>query len=497
MKRKHATTVGCGMTAVGLIFLAGCTVGPDYAAPTMTTQASFVGSTDGSHDAPGAVAGVPTGVGQSPADLSSWWTAFGDKTLTGLISTALEANHDLRLAVARLEESRALVGVARADKGVQIDANADARRTRASETTTNGGRFESDEDDEYSVGASASWEIDFFGRVKRSVEAATADLDAAEATVGDARVLVAADVAQRYVDLRGAQERLAVNLRAVAVREQTLDLAKALVKSGLAADLDVAQAEAELAQRRADTPTFEAQIRQNAYAIAVLCGKSPADMLDLAQTAGSVPVAPAALATGAPADLLMRRPDLRAAERRVAAATARIGVATADLYPRFSLLGSFSLQAANPADLYDLDSRTYSFGPGVTWSVFTNGRVRSNIAAADARTKASLVEYEKAVLIAIREAEDALIGLSSERRRFDALGQSVEANKRAVDLAEALYKTGLSALTPVLDNQRRYYDAQDQAVQSRTAVTRNAVSVYKALGGGWTPVSRASALANP
>ncbi len=464
-----------GLSAASLVLLAGCTVGPDYVKPQIPTPAGFAAVTEAAAAAP------------APADLAAWWTTLGDETLTSLIASAMTSNHDIRLAVARLDESRAIVGVARADRGVQVGASADVTRSRESETTTNGGRFRSDEGDNYRLGANASWELDFFGRVRRSIEAANADLDAAEASVEDARVLIAADVAQRYVDLRGAQQRLEVNRRAIFVREQTLELSMALLKSGLAAEFDVAQAEAELSLRKASSPAFEALIRQNAHALAVLCGKSPAELLSLAQSSGQIPVPPASLSLGAPADLLMRRPDLRRAERQLAAATARIGIATADLYPRFSLLGSFSTEAANTGDLFDMDSRAYSFGPSMSWSVFSNGRVRASIDAADARTTQSLIQYERAVLVAIREAEDALVGLSSERARLDALQASVQANERAVELAESLFKTGLSALTPVLDNQRRLYDAEDQAAQSRTSVASNAISVYKALGGGWSP----------
>lgn len=477
-------------TAAALALLAGCTVGPEYAKPGITIPGSFTAGQEVSANLPHDDSkGAPPQPAQQPsartADLATWWTTMGDDTLTQLIGSALAANHDIRLAVARLDESRALVGIARADRGVQIDADARAGRSRFSETTTNGARFKADEDDDLRVGIGASWELDFFGRVRRSVEAASAELDAAEASVADAHVVIAADVAQRYVELRGAQQRLDVNRRAIAVREQTLELSRALLKTGLAAEFDVAQAEAELASRRASSPVFEAIIRQNAHALAVLCGKSPADLLELTSTTAPIPVPPASLTLGVPADLLMRRPDLRRAERQLAAATARIGVATADLYPRFSLLGSFAMQSANAGDLADLDSRSYSFGPSMTWSVFNNGRVRSNIDAADARTTQTLISYEQSVLVAIREAEDALVGLSSERVRLDALQAAVKSNERAVELAESLFKTGLSALTPVLDNQRRLYDAEDQAAQSRAAVATNAVAVYRALGGGW------------
>lgn len=480
-------------SAALLVALAGCTVGPDYVAPTVETPAAFTGaeSTPVNPDQAQAAPALDATL------LAQWWAQLNDPVLSGLVESSIATNHDVRLAVARLDEVRALLGVARADRSVQINANAGANRSRISENTTNGGRFESDEDDDYSVGASASWEIDFFGRVRRSVEAARADLDAAEASVQDAQVLVTAEVARLYVELRGAQARLDVNLRAMTVRQQTLDLAQSLVRAGLSAELDVAQAEAELATRRAETPALEALIRQNAQALAVLCGKAPGELLSLVREPAPIPAAPETLATGAPAELLMRRPDLRRAERQIAAATARIGVATADLYPRFTLGGSFSMQAANPGDLYDLDSRAYSFGPAMSWSVFNGGRVRSNIDAADARTTQALISYERAVLVAIRETEDALVGWSKERLRLAALREAVAADQRAVELAEALVKSGLSSLTPVLDNQRRLYEAEDQAVQSQLAVTRNAILVYKALGGGWTPPAQPTATRNP
>lgn len=457
-----------------LALLAGCTVGPDYVKPEIATPPAF-------QNAPTAPATA------DPQAVAAWWGNLKDPALTSIIETALAANHDVRLAVARLDEARALLGVSRAARGPSVDANASADRSRSSETTPNGGRFKSDEDDTYTVGAGASWELDFFGRVRRSVEASQADLDAAEASVHDAQVLIAAEVARRYVDLRGAQKRLEVNQQAVKVRQESLDLSKALVRTGLSAELDVAQAEAEVASRQAAAPAFETLILQNAQALAVLCGKHASELLPLVNDPALIPAAPEALAVGAPAELLMRRPDLRRAERNLAAATARIGVATADLYPRFNLLGNFSLSAANPGDLYDLDSRGYSFGPSMTWSVFSNGRVRSNIDAADARTRQSLISYEKSVLVAVREVEDGLVAWSKERVRLSSLEKAVAADQRAVELAQSLLKSGLSSLTPVLDNQRRLYEAQDQSVQSQIAVTQNAILVYKAMGGGWTP----------
>lgn len=468
------------MTAASLILSAGCAVGPEYSPPKTGMPDAFSSVGDVNESGPGT-----RGASTDAADTARWWERFGDPALTRLVERSLASNHDVRLAVERLDEARAAVGLARSDELPAVSASGSATRSRGSSNTA--GPFKSDENDSYSIGVGASWEPDFFGRIRRGVEAAAADLDAAGESVNDARVLVAAEVVRRYSDLRGAQQRLDVARRAIAVRQQTLDLVNSMVKAGLSAEFDVAQAQAELSSRQAAVPSLEATIRQNAHSIAVLTGEAPGSLVQTLAASGPIPAAPGVLAVGAPADLLMRRPDLRRAERAIAAATARVGVATADLYPRFTILGSFSLEASNPGDLYDLSSRSYSFGPGVSWSVFNNGKVRSGIAAADSRARQSLISYDKAVLTALREAEDALVGLGKEQDRLASLSQSVASNRRAVELAESLYKSGLSSLTPVLDNQRRLYEAEDQFVLGQLAVTERVVDTYKALGGGWEP----------
>lgn len=474
LNRLHASA------AAALVIAAGCSVGPEYAPPKTDVPSLFSSLADVSASGPGT-----RSASADAADTARWWERFGDPELTKLVERSLASNHDVRLAVERLDEARAAVGLARSDELPAVTAEGSATRSRGSSNTP--GPFRSDENDLYSAGLSASWEIDFFGRVRRGVEAAAADLDAAGESVNDARVLVAAEVVRRYSDLRGSQQRLEVARRAIAVRQQTLDLVNSMVKAGLSAEFDVAQAQAELSSRQAVIPTIEAVIRQNSHAISVLTGEAPGALVDKLAASGPIPAAPGTLAVGAPADLLMRRPDLRRAERSIAAATARVGVATADLYPRFTIAGSLSLEASNPGDLYDLSSRSYSFGPGVSWSVFNNGKVRSGIAAADSRARQSLLAYDKAVLSALREAEDALVGLGKEQDRLASLSQAVASNRRAVELAESLYKSGLSSLTPVLDNQRRLYEAEDQLVLGQLAVTERVVDTYKALGGGWEP----------
>lgn len=471
------------LSALSLVLLAGCAVGPDYTPPTISTPPAFSSPASSQTNADQVLK-----VAQDPAEVARWWERLSDPTLTSLIEAALARNNDVRLAVARLDESRALLGLSRASELPSVDADAGMERSRPSENTA-GPKFQTEEDDLYRAGLSASWELDFFGRVRRGVEAARADLQAAEASIDDARVLVAAGVANAYAELRAAQQRLAVARRAVEVRTQSLELAKARANAGLSADLDVAQAEAEVHLRLASIPGFEATIAQRANQIAVLLGGSSAELISQLATPATLPATPPAIAVGIPADLLTRRPDLRRAERQVAAATARIGVATGDLYPRFSLGGNFSLRAANPGDLYDLDSRAYGFGPSLTWSVFNNGRVRANIDAADARTRQAIISYEQAVLSAIRDAEDAIIGLVKEQTRRAALRRAVEADVRAVELATSLYRSGLTDMSSVLENQRRLYEAEDQLVVSELAVVQNVIASYRALGGGWEPAT--------
>ncbi|MEK6700856.1 MAG: efflux transporter outer membrane subunit [Planctomycetota bacterium] len=462
-----------------LTLIAGCTVGPDYVAPKFDAPAAFAGlSATGTPNATITTAAAET------ADAALWWTRLGDAKLAALIEKALDANHDVRLAVARLDEVRALYGVAKADQWPQVNASADASRYKNSEKL-GGPIFLDGERSRFEVGLNASWELDFFGRVRRGVEAAQADLDAGVEGIRDARVLVASEVALAYTDLRGAQARLAVAQRAVSTRNDSLGLAKALLKAGLSSEFDVAQAEGELASRRASVPAFEAQIAQACHRVALLLGQPASALYPELLEPSPIPTASGVVAVGTPSELLRRRPDIRRAERQIAAANARIGVATGELYPKFSLLGSFSLQASNPDELFDLNSRAYSFGPSASWSVFNAGRVRSNIDAADARTHQALLTYERTVLGAIRDAEDSLISLIKEQSRLVSLKEAVVADQRAVDLATSLFKSGLSGLSPVLDNQRRQYDAEDQVVLSELAVAQSLIRVYKSLGGGW------------
>jgi len=482
----------CALTPAAL--LTACTVGPEYAEPTVARPEQWATPPEGglSADAPDA------------EQIRTWWRALGDPALDGLVTAAMAGNLDLKAARARVVEARALRGVIEADGLPQLDATGGYTRRRASENVKfgggaggGGGGGNTEETDLFTAGFDATWELDVFGRVRRGVQAADADILAAEATRQDVLVTLLAEVARNYVELRAFQQRRAIAESNIRVQQETVNLSKARFDAGLSSELDLKRAEAQLATTRAAIPTFAAGIRGAAHRLAVLTGRPPGALLDELTASGPIPSVPATARVGGPADLLRRRPDVRAAERRVAAASARVGVATADLYPRFTLNGSLSLEASTVGDLVDANSRAFSIGPSVRWAIFSGGRIRANIAAADARLDAVAAQYEAAVLAALENAETAIVNYAREQDRRDSLRRAVEAEQRAVALATELFSKGLTDFFSVLDTQRQLFALQDQLVESERTVTANLIAVYKALGGGWDADLPAEAEATP
>lgn len=477
-------------SAAGLVSTLGaCRVGPDYQGPpAVETPDAF----DAAALADAAPAGdVRTAPTAGEAEVSRWWAAFDDPMLTSLVERALAANLDLRTAAARVTEARALAGVARADLLPSVDAAAGVSRSRNSENTQQGGFTGGEEQDLFRAGFDASWELDFFGRVRRGVDAAFADYEASVEDLRDVRVTLTAEVATAYAELRGAQQRLAVARRSVAARVSNVELAEARFKARLVSELDVAQARAEVATRRAIIPALEAQVRQTIHRLSVLLGRPPAALVDELSPDGAIPAAPTSVMVGLPSDLLRRRPDIRRAERQLAAQVERVGAATADLFPRFSLTGSFFQETNNVAELVELNSRSWSIGPSLRWPVFDRGRLTRAIEAQTARESAAAAAYERAVLGAFADVDNALTGLVKEQSRRVALRESVAANSRVVELATTLYTAQLTDFREVLDSQRQLFDAEDQLVQSDLAVTTSLIALYKALGGGWSEAATA------
>jgi len=462
--------------------LAGCKVGPDYHPPSTEVNASF-------DPLPGKASAQPYALTSSSNETAEWWNTLNDPVLNSLIEQAVKANHDVRLAAARVREARARRAVVGAGQYPGIDVNAAESRNRFSKTAAPYSAFNVPGFpwgfDLYQAGFDASWEMDVFGAVRRSVEAADAGLQAGIEDQRSVLVSVLAEVARNYVELRGYQQQLAINDRDLQIQRETLELILDRSHKGTATQLDASRAAAQVSTTEAQLPYLRNLQWQAMHRLAVLIGQQPGALVETLSEVKPVPTPPAEAPIGVPAELLRRRPDIRRAERLLAAATARVGMATADLYPRFSLTGSFSLQSSNFSDLGRWESRTFGFGPAVLWPIFDAGRLRALVRASDAQQEQALVLYEQTVLQSLEEVHDAIAAFITEQDRRKSLQEAVRANQEATDLSADLYRKGLTDFTTVLDSQQKLSQVQEALVQSETTVTTSLIALYKALGGGW------------
>lgn len=463
-----------------VLSLSGCKVGPDYKGPPETTS-------------PADFAAVPTGavpdVKSVPApgdvELAGWWKQLGDPQLDSLIEKALVGNLDLQLAQARVKEARAARGIVVADWFPAVGAGGNYQRSRNSNNIGFVGPNPSGGTDLYTAGFDASWEIDFWGKTARGVEAADAIIGQTIESRRDVMISLLAEVASNYVALRGQQERLSVTENAVKAQQDSLRLTESRFRAGLVGELDVSQAKAQLENRTAQLFPIKTEIERAINRLGVLLGKPPRTFAEELSPRAKLPNAPALVNVGIPSELLKRRPDIRAAERSLASQTARIGVATADLYPSFSITAAFGLQSNQFGSFWNMSSRYWNVVPGVSWPILDWGKIRSNIQVADARAEQAMIIYEQTVLGSFEDVESSLLQMVSEQQRYGALTRSVEASARAVQLAEDLYQTGNVDFRTVLDNQLILFTAQDQAVISQTLTLTSMISLYKSLGGGW------------
>lgn len=479
------------LTIASLVALSGCAVGPDYKAPVHDTKPTWTNTGAGVADHGDSVTSGDT------ADLITWWKTFNDPALDSLVARAVEANPSLKQAASRVLQARALLGVAGAGRFPTIDASGDATRSQRSENVKNQGPSGSvNASNLFSGGLDATWELDLFGGIRRGVESADADLAAAEWSRRDVLVSLIAEVCSNYTEYRGAQRRLDVVTRSIRVQEETLQVAAARAKAGIASDLEVAQATAQLETRRAQAPQIRVTLKQSLHRLGVLLGKDPSALYEELSVTAPIPSLPPRIATGLPSELLLRRPDIRRAERQLAASTARIGVATADLYPRFSLSGYFHLESSEIKTWPEWSSKAWSVGPSVRWNIFDANRIRNSIKAAGYREQEALALWDQTVLGAFEEVENRLVSYTQEQDRHVFLNNAVTANRRAVDLSNDLYKAGVRDFLNVLDSERALFDTEDQLVLSEIVVTTNLIALYKSLGGGWeepsSPASDAS-----
>jgi len=458
-----------------IVGFAGCaSVGPNYVAPKTTL------STDWSTQLKGGLNAQE----MNPQTLAAWWTTLDDPVLSRLIERAVSGNLDVKKAGARIREARAQRGLSEADRFPTLDASGSVVRSRGSEEMGSGKAKSL-----YAAGIDAGWELDIFGGVRRSVEAAEADLGATQEGLRDTLVSLLAEVALNYIDVRTYQARLAIAEANLAAQSETYQLTLWRSEAGVGDDLAVEQARFNLESTRSQIPTLRAGAEKALNRIAVLLGEQPGMVNKELESYKPVPVTPVEVAIGVPAEVLRQRPDVRKAERELAAQTARIGVATAELYPKFKLSGSIGLEAFSFGNLLSWASRTLSGGASVSWRIFDAGAIRQNIEVQSALQEQYLIAYEASVLGALEEVENALKAYAEEQNRRQSLTETTRAAQRAVDLAETKYKSGLADFTNVLDAQRSLLSFQDQLAQSEGTVTSNLVTLYKALGGGWTSLA--------
>jgi NodT family efflux transporter outer membrane factor (OMF) lipoprotein len=466
--------------------LAGCSVGPDHKEPALAVAAAWTEAQQ-------------KGVDTRPAELARWWTAFEDPLLNSLVERAVQSNLDLRVAEARIREARASRAVVAAGLWPTVDTSGSYTRSRTSENAlsipsqngTGGGAPDAGgsnfklERNLFNAGFDANWEIDVFGGVRRGVEAADATIEATEYSRRDVLVTLLGDVARNYIDLRGAQRRLAVARANVKTQQDSLDLTRVRFDAGLASDLDVARAEAQVNTTAAQIPILESATKEAAYSLDLLLGLAPGALWHELEKELAIPNLPPEVLVGLPSDLLRRRPDIRVAERRLAAATAQVGSAVADLFPKFSLTGLAGMQSISAGDWFTGGSRYWSIGPTIRWPIFDAGRIRANIEIRNAQQEQALNLYEKAVLAALGDVEKSLVNYSQEQVRYRSLNDAVAANRRAVEMAQELYVRGLNDYLNVLDTQRALYITETELAQSEATMAANLVALYKALGGGW------------
>lgn len=473
--RKGTTksTISVAAVLASTFTLAACAVGPDYHAPEIATPDQFVSA---------------DGAAFTTVDIEAdFWKSFNDPLLDRLIGEALASNHDIRIAMTRLREARALRHEARLDLAPTVTASAGHTEARASSRQAQSAGGQRDQD-YYDTGFDAVWELDFFGRVRRGVEASSAELAANEAGVYDAQVSITAEVARNYFELRGYQHRLEVARRNADNQSESLRITSARLDAGRGTKLDTSRATAQLSATLATIPDLEAAATRSMLRLGVLTGHSPETLIAELSEPRALPQLPATHAIGTPETLLRRRPDIRVAERQLAAATARIGIAVGDLFPRISFVGRWGFDAVDSADIGNASSEAFSFGPSIQWAAFDLGRVRQRIDQREAAADGALARYEQTVLRALEETDASLTDFTKALSKQEHLRDSAAASSEAAMLARARFDNGSADFLTVLDAERSVLEAEDQLARSETQTATALLATYKALGGGFQPL---------
>jgi len=464
--------------ATGVVFamfvLAGCSpVGPDFVAPETDAAEQWTQP-------------IEEGLQTADPDTVEWWHVFADPVLDELVASAKRGNNNLEIAGLRVLEARAQLGIATGRQYPQTQlAAGDATYIGPADNTGVTSNFW-----QYSLGATAAWEIDFWGRFRRGIESSDAAYLASIAAYDQSSVLLSAQVVDTYTVIRATQEQLRIARENVVLQQRSYDIAEVLFENGSDSELDMQQANTLLLATKATIPALEVTYKQARNALSTLLGLRPGAVDTMLIDAQSIPAIPNPISIGFPAAMLRRRPDVRQAELQAMSQNALVGFAEADLYPSFSLAGSIGLVAGNPGDsdfgdLFDTDALTFSIGPSFVWPFLNYGRIKNSVRVQDARLQQALVNYRETVLQAAREAEDAMAGFIGAREQSVILKETVTSAKRSNDLSTLRYQEGFSDYERVLDSQRSLFSQQQRYITTRGEAVRNLVALYKALGGGW------------
>ncbi|MBP1748130.1 MAG: transporter [Deltaproteobacteria bacterium] len=456
-----------------MLVLAGCaTVGPDYVKPDIKAPQTWNTGTSQEGTRPGA----------SQDNLASWWTNLNDPVLVNLIDTAIKNNKDLKKAQSRVREARAARGVAESQLYPSVVGSGAYNLSRTEKNSKIGETRQL-----FAAGLDAGWEIDLFGGVRRANEAAQAAYEASQEDYLMVHVTLAAEVALNYVDVRTLQDRLAIVEENLKLQTETYELTTYRQKAGLVTQLDVDRAKTNREDTRASIPSLRTRLAAAKNRLSALMGEYPGFADPKVAAPSGLPAVPVEIALGVPAETLRRRPDVRNAERQLAAQTARIGAAAADLYPKLSLNGAIGIDASSFAGLFTANNRIFDIGPRFTWNIFNAGAVRSNIEVQNARQEQAYLEYENTIILALEEAQNAITAYVNEQKRMQSLNDALASAMDSTDLALSQYKSGLIDFQAVLDAQRTHLSVKDNLATSKGAVVADLVRLYKALGGGWTP----------
>jgi multidrug efflux system outer membrane protein len=476
-EKRYSVSVLVAAAGLSVLIVSGCMVGPAYNLPQPTAPASWIGVVE-------TPSGQPSDVTMRPADLTQWWHQFNDPILNMLVEEALKTNLDIKNAEALLRQARAIRGVVVGGLWPTVTAAVGYQRLHAAGVTP-----DDLQQNLYQAGFDAVWEIDLFGGLRRSVESANANIQASIEGIRDVLVSVISEVALNYIQLRGYQQEIVIAQNNLKAQQHTAEITHKLFHVGFDSALDTSNADAAVATTESQIPVFETSARQSIYALSVLLARPPADLLKQLSPTGNLPSVPVQVPAGLPSDLLRRRPDIREAEAQLHAATAQIGVAIADLFPNFSLTGTVSWNSNLLRTWWSEPRRSFAIGPSVTWPIFQGGAIVSNIRVQEALRDQAFITYQKTVLAAFQDVENALIAFTKEQQHRKSLNDAVIANRKAVDLSLQLYTAGQIDFLNVVVAQLSLDTSENALVQSETTIVTDLIALYKALGGGWNDAS--------